>query len=342
MPILFDCVCGTELEALDGQVGRKIMCPACRSDLTVPPRSTARDTWREPVDLGIDLATSSPRPSPGPRATPAAPMNGVGLVSLGFGILSYPPTFLAWLGVAAALWAGPPFPAGLAPLAMIGNGVLGLTLAGFGLLVAGLSHQRTVRPFSAWGFGLALIPTILGLVAAGRLLAELPAVTPAPELVAAGPEPEAVPSSPAKPLPRGATRPRRTAVELGGGDRLILEVREGLPFDADTPEPDPGIVLAPGDRTVLADDLDAGGASRDVVVCADLGTLELVHSPGSPGHIERIKDLAAIGSVYAVPRGTLGTVVSVARGKLPAGQDAYEIRLGQGQERGWVSSVFVR
>lgn len=57
MPIYFDCVCGTEIEALDGQVGLKVMCPACRSDLTVPPRSTAVRPEVVP-DLGIVVSRS--------------------------------------------------------------------------------------------------------------------------------------------------------------------------------------------------------------------------------------------------------------------------------------------
>jgi hypothetical protein len=55
MPIFFDCICGTEIEALDGQAGRKLMCPSCRSDLTVPPRTTAVRPEVIP-DLGIDTA----------------------------------------------------------------------------------------------------------------------------------------------------------------------------------------------------------------------------------------------------------------------------------------------
>lgn len=54
MAIIFDCICGFEVKALDGQAGRKVLCPVCRSDLTVPPRSTP---WRPaPVpDLGIAI-----------------------------------------------------------------------------------------------------------------------------------------------------------------------------------------------------------------------------------------------------------------------------------------------
>jgi hypothetical protein len=64
MPIIFDCACGAEIEALDGQVGRKLRCPACRSELTVPRRSVK---WKpEPVpDLGIaipDVTALSERP----------------------------------------------------------------------------------------------------------------------------------------------------------------------------------------------------------------------------------------------------------------------------------------
>jgi hypothetical protein len=67
MAIAFDCVCGIEIEALDGQAGRRVVCPGCRSDLTVPRRSTARRP--EPVpDLGIDLASPvRPNLNPGKR-----------------------------------------------------------------------------------------------------------------------------------------------------------------------------------------------------------------------------------------------------------------------------------
>ena len=72
--IVFDCICGTEIEALDGQAGRKLMCPVCRSDLTVPPRTTASRPEVIP-DLGIDFAPPVRlyrRPRRGPARGPSA------------------------------------------------------------------------------------------------------------------------------------------------------------------------------------------------------------------------------------------------------------------------------
>jgi hypothetical protein len=57
MPIDFACVCGFEVQTLDGQVGRKVICPMCRSDLTVPPRSTLRHPEAAP-NLGIVLESA--------------------------------------------------------------------------------------------------------------------------------------------------------------------------------------------------------------------------------------------------------------------------------------------
>lgn len=57
MPIFCQCVCGLELECLTAQAGRKVMCPKCRSDLTVPPRSTTHRPEAIP-DLGIVIPTA--------------------------------------------------------------------------------------------------------------------------------------------------------------------------------------------------------------------------------------------------------------------------------------------
>jgi hypothetical protein len=58
MPIFFTCVCGLEIEAMSAQVGCKVMCPVCRSDLVVPRRPPPARP--EPIpDLGIVV----PRPS---------------------------------------------------------------------------------------------------------------------------------------------------------------------------------------------------------------------------------------------------------------------------------------
>jgi hypothetical protein len=92
MAITFACVCGTELEALDGQVGRKVMCPVCRSDLTVPSRSLTFPTNAVP-DLGIQIDSPvrsvvlSRRKPPGSRNSIRFPLLAV-LFSVGLPVIS--------------------------------------------------------------------------------------------------------------------------------------------------------------------------------------------------------------------------------------------------------------
>jgi hypothetical protein len=59
MAILFDCPCGTQVEAEDQQVGREVRCPVCREVLLVPSASTG--TFR------------SGTAAPPPRVTPLTP-----------------------------------------------------------------------------------------------------------------------------------------------------------------------------------------------------------------------------------------------------------------------------
>jgi hypothetical protein len=54
MPITFDCACGAEIEALDGQAGRKVRCPSCRSEVSVPRKSVRWEPGPIP-DLGIAI-----------------------------------------------------------------------------------------------------------------------------------------------------------------------------------------------------------------------------------------------------------------------------------------------
>ena len=110
MSVFFACACGTEIEALDGQVGRKVRCPACRSELTVPRRSVK---WKpEPVpDLGI-VIPDVPALSEGPRRSRGRVRREV-VRNAAVGLLIWTGSLflavLAWgLFFAPARQAGPP------------------------------------------------------------------------------------------------------------------------------------------------------------------------------------------------------------------------------------------
>jgi len=182
MPIDFACPgCSKPYSVRDDLAGRRVKCKACGGVSTVPTAIPAPDSAIAPVDLGI--ATDRPRPATKARRAPHDPMNAVGLASLLLGLASFVPAALAWVMVFFHFGGGSgPF----AAIPILVYSGLGAAASGLGLLVASLSRQRIVRPFSACGLGVALIPLVLSLVALARsptpipLDADPPALAPAP------------------------------------------------------------------------------------------------------------------------------------------------------------------
>jgi hypothetical protein len=106
MAIVFECICGTTIEALVGQIGRKVMCPSCRSDLTVPTRS-----WSRPEvmpDLGIKLAEPGPlTPRRRRRRAPGVAARKSGVAPIGPGVALLVATLAGGWGLLSHQRSGP-------------------------------------------------------------------------------------------------------------------------------------------------------------------------------------------------------------------------------------------
>ena len=179
MSIQLTCSCGKAYAVPEQHAGRKVRCRACQAVMVVPDPSHHGD----PGGWGYDGITGQPQkgsvPAPvapvdpgvfvpkqlTPVTVPGAPipMNGVGLVSLFFGLGSQLLAVLSCLGVLSLMvhrfrsstWvdaaAGPCF-------------FLCLTAGSLGILISRLGQQPMVRKYSVIGMRLSISPILLTVV----------------------------------------------------------------------------------------------------------------------------------------------------------------------------------
>jgi len=132
-----------------------------------------------------------------------------------------------------------------------------------------------------------------------------------------------------------ADPPRRrpdTLVAVEGGT-VRLETRD-FAVDRVPPLPTQARPLALGDMVVLADDTDVDGPRRDVVACVDLFALRLTRAADFVGKRRRLAELARTGRVFAVPRGSIATVLDLVEG--PGEDPAAKVAAHEGVSGTWV------
>ena len=121
------------------------------------------------------------------------------------------------------------------------------------------------------------------------------------------------------------------------GEKIVVRFRKDPPT-AKIAEPVAGEVAKPGDRVALGDVGDG-----EVFLALDLDALKFYHSTPGPDQLDKFRRLGDEGRLFAVARGTVGTVARVVDGQLPQGLKAVELELaGPKGGTAWVSDPFVR
>jgi hypothetical protein len=338
MAIIFDCVCGKEIQALDAQAGHKVLCPVCRSDLTVPPRSTAVRPEVIP-DLGVFIGEPiqlSTRPSrsrvrtSSRRRNQVDPMNAVGLFSLLCSVASYLLTLLCYIVFAMSI-SDPAMPLAL-PVWVCS--FIAMALAGLAALVARLGRQKVVDPFWLIAISAAAPPFLLS----SYFLAGLSNPQSS--------EPILRPVATVPPKPFKSLGPKM--IVHWGSQSFHVWTRSKLDVVTIIPElpPNPDHEFHIGDPVVLIDASKSGLPNKCFpVLFSDLAGLRLAGSiekvsPSSSDEAGRrwnkMETLQANETMFAVPPGSVATVVDITDTFNPIRRWSVKVRLKPSGEEAWV------
>lgn len=306
--VYFYCVCGLEIEALDGQVGRKVMCPSCRSDLTVPATSIVGRQEMIP-DLGIVVPRSMsllPLKRPKSNGKPNRLAKALEIVRDTINSLALAFMILCVAGYVLSRMAG--------TMVWIPEQPRRTSF---------VTASRGFRPVPADDRDVEIDP---GDQVSGQMLAEEITERYRDSL-------RELASLQGKDGRQDFDRSRW----FGAGGRVVrLTAREGLPCVSTVPGRRAGWTPRIGETVVLADDGDAKDPSRDVVVASVFAALSEMFKPGLD-HREMETAMAADGRLFAVPRGTTGTVIESKI--IPWGGDrqlAFSVQFDFGSEPAWV------